>query len=169
MATTRSRGHEPGLRLCRRRIHVTGRVYAGVVLVASTMAVTRTGAVAHRTSRARPDAAGLSATRLRDATDLLNRYVSQHRIAGSCGRPQACRPLTRRGNAHLSRRYRIIAATSGFSVSTSCGDTLTKIGDGEVRSANVIAPFPLEQKTCSTPPTRTVTMMFSAGPRNRTR
>jgi CubicO group peptidase (beta-lactamase class C family) len=39
--------------------------------------------VARQTPRARPDAAGLSAARLRDATDLLNRYVSEQRIAGA--------------------------------------------------------------------------------------
>ncbi len=84
MATSHvSRWHEPGLHWCRRRIHVTGRVYAGVALVASTMVLARAGAVARQTPRARPEAAGLSAARLRDATDLLNRYVSEHRIAGA--------------------------------------------------------------------------------------
>jgi chromosome partitioning protein len=71
-------------------------------------------------------------------------------------RPQAC--------------YRIIAATSGFRVSTSPCETSTKAGEGRVRSANAIpAPSSLEQKTCSTSLTRTVTMMLPAGPRNRTR
>src|SRR5262245_46879737 len=64
-------------------MHVAGRVYAGVVLVASTIAFARAGAMAHQTPRARPDAAGLSAARLGDATDLLNRYISEHKIAGA--------------------------------------------------------------------------------------
>jgi CubicO group peptidase (beta-lactamase class C family) len=62
---------------------MTGRVYAAVVLVASTTAFARAGVVARQIPRARPDAVGLSAARLRDATDLLNRYVSEHRIAGA--------------------------------------------------------------------------------------
>jgi len=64
-------------------MHLPGRVYAGVALVASTMALARAEApaVSRQTPRARPDAVGLSAARLRDATDLLNRYVSEHRIA----------------------------------------------------------------------------------------
>jgi CubicO group peptidase (beta-lactamase class C family) len=66
-------------------MHLPGRVYAGVALVASTMALARAEApaVSRQTPRARPDAVGLSAARLRDATDLLNRYVSEHRIAGA--------------------------------------------------------------------------------------
>ena len=65
-------------------------------------------------------------------------------------------------------RYRIIAATSRFRLSTSCWDTTVKAGDESVRSANAIAP-PWLQNTCSTSFTRTVTMMFPVAPRNRTR
>jgi CubicO group peptidase (beta-lactamase class C family) len=54
-----------------------------VALVASTMVLARAGAVGRQTPRARPESAGLSAAHLRDATDLLNRYVSEHRIAGA--------------------------------------------------------------------------------------
>jgi hypothetical protein len=61
---------------------VTGRVYTAVVLAASTMAFARAGAAARQPPRARP-ATGLSATRLRDATDLLNRYIAEHKIAGA--------------------------------------------------------------------------------------
>ena len=65
-------------------MHLPGRVYAGVALVASTMTLARAEApVSRQTPRARPDAVGLSAARLRDATDLLNRYVSEHRMAGA--------------------------------------------------------------------------------------
>ena len=61
---------------------MTGRVYA-VALVASTMVLARAGAVARQTPRASPEAAGLSPARLREATDLLNRYVAEQRIAGA--------------------------------------------------------------------------------------
>ena len=56
-------------------MHLPGRVYAGVALFASTMAFVRAEApaVARQTPRARPEAAGLSAARLRDATELLSR------------------------------------------------------------------------------------------------
>src|SRR6266516_7230301 len=36
-----------------------------------------------QTPRARPEAAGLSSVRLNEATDLLNRYVAEQRIAGA--------------------------------------------------------------------------------------
>jgi CubicO group peptidase (beta-lactamase class C family) len=36
-----------------------------------------------QTPRARPEAAGLSAARLHGATELLNRYVAEQRIAGA--------------------------------------------------------------------------------------
>ena len=80
-------------------------------------------------------------------------------------------PLTREEPPPLTIEmpYRIILATSGFRVSTSCCETLTKAGEGRVRSANVIPTPPVEQKTCSTPVTRTVTIMLPVGPRNRTR
>ena len=63
----------------------------------------------------------------------------------------------------IELRYRIITATSGFRISTSCWDTVTKVGDGCVRSANAIAP-PWLQNTCSTSFTRTVTTRLPAAP-----
>ena len=82
MATSYDSRGRTGLHWCRRQIPVTRRVYA-VALVASTMVLARAGAEARQTPRVRPESAGLSAARLRDATDLLNRYVTEHRIAGA--------------------------------------------------------------------------------------
>ena len=49
--------------------------------VACLMAVT--AAAWQQTPRVRPEAVGLSSDRLREATELLNRYVAEQRIAGA--------------------------------------------------------------------------------------
>ena len=52
-----------------------------VALCVCVLAVTL--AAGQQTPRASPQAAGLSPVRLREATDLLNRYVAEQRIAGA--------------------------------------------------------------------------------------
>ena len=54
---------------------------AVVALSAGFLVVTATAR--QQTPRATPESAGLSPARLREATDLLNRYVSEQRIAGA--------------------------------------------------------------------------------------
>jgi CubicO group peptidase (beta-lactamase class C family) len=53
------------------------------LVVLSTGFLVVTVAAWQQTPRATPESAGLSPTRLREATDLLNRYVSEQRIAGA--------------------------------------------------------------------------------------
>ena len=54
--------------------------YIGALFVALVAA---TAAAQQQAPRVRPDAAGLSPARLREATELLNRYVAEQRIAGA--------------------------------------------------------------------------------------
>jgi CubicO group peptidase (beta-lactamase class C family) len=60
------------------RIH---HLCALVALCAGCLVVT--AAARQQTPRGTPESAGLSPTRLREATDLLNRYVSEQRLAGA--------------------------------------------------------------------------------------
>ena len=61
-----------------RILHLSGAL---VALSAGFLVVTT--AAWQQTPRATPESAGLSPARLREATDLLNRYVSEQRIAGA--------------------------------------------------------------------------------------
>ena len=58
------------------------RVSSALVALSAGFLVA-TVAAWQQTPRATPESAGLSSTRLREATDLLNRYVSEQRIAGA--------------------------------------------------------------------------------------
>ena len=57
------------------------KAFRSIVLL--TICMTATAGAWQQTPRARPEAAGLSSERLREATALLNRYVAEQRIAGA--------------------------------------------------------------------------------------
>ena len=59
------------------------RAAAAVLPVATAVLVISVGAQQPRVPRVNPETIGLSSPRLNDATDLLNRYVTEQRIAGA--------------------------------------------------------------------------------------
>ena len=59
------------------------RAAAAVLPVAAVMLVISVGAQQPQVSRVNPEAIGLSSARLNEATNLLNRYVAEQRIAGA--------------------------------------------------------------------------------------
>src|SRR5262245_13518818 len=56
---------------------------AGVFAVVAALLVIRVGAQQSPLPRVNPETIGLSSARLNEATDVLHRYVSEHRIAGA--------------------------------------------------------------------------------------
>jgi len=64
-------------------VGVEGRVRDPIALVALVGFLAMTVAAWQQTPGVNPEAAGLSTVRLRQATDLLNRYVAKQRIAGA--------------------------------------------------------------------------------------
>jgi CubicO group peptidase (beta-lactamase class C family) len=56
---------------------------AAVLVLATAVLVIRIGAQQPQVPRVNPETIGLSAPRLNEATDLLNRYVAEQRIAGA--------------------------------------------------------------------------------------
>ena len=60
-----------------------GRLRASCLVAVCAALLAATASARQQATGVDPDAAGLSAERLRDATALLNRYVTEHRIAGA--------------------------------------------------------------------------------------